>query len=126
MTAFDKAFIKAFTDAPAHPAAAPQQVPPPHAGQEKPARRGRLGGSPARSQKLGLPQSIPLKPSPPPRPLSSFSAQPRIQESWRALLEVDRFQWPNMCERLVAHRPTFTCRRLRARPALWRLHCQTV
>jgi Mrp family chromosome partitioning ATPase len=103
MTTFDKAFIKAFTDAPPHPAAASQQAaPPPHAGQDKPPRRARLGGSSMRVSEMGVPQAAPRKPSPPPRPLSSFSAQPRIQESWRALLEVDRFQWPATCDQLLS------------------------
>jgi Mrp family chromosome partitioning ATPase len=101
MTPFDKAFIKAFTDAPAHPAATPEQVAPaPHAGQEKPPRR-RLGGQSARATEMGIAQTAPPKPSPPPRPLSTFSAQPRVQQSWRAMLEVDRFQWPTTCSRLL-------------------------
>lgn len=100
MTSFDKAFIKAFTDNP-H-TAREQAVAPPHAGHERPAARARLGGSPARSSEMGLPTRSEVKPSTPPRPLSSFAAQPKLQDSWRALLEIDRLPWPPVCDQLVS------------------------
>jgi Mrp family chromosome partitioning ATPase len=97
MTSFDKAFIKAFD----HPHTAREQaVAPPHAGPERSART-RLGGSPARASEMGVHTPSELRPSAPPRPLSSFTARPKLQDSWRALLEVDRLPWPAVCEQLL-------------------------
>ena len=101
MTTFDKAFIKAFTDTSA-PAAGPERtIAPPHA----PVRpsRARLGGMPARAGELGEPtQRETITNSPPPRPLSSFTPQPKLHDACRALLEVDRFDWPASVRDLLA------------------------
>ena len=102
MTTFDRAFIKAFTETPAHPGAPPAKaVAPPHVPQTKSAPA-RLGGSPARASELGEPAPRPTKTAPPPQPLSSFTPQPKLHDGCRALLEVDRFHWPTAVEELLA------------------------
>ncbi len=105
MTTFDRAFIKAFTDAPVHPAVGPTEaVTPPHVAQVQPARV-RLGGSPARASEVGE-STRRENLVPPPRPLSSFTPQPKLQDSCRALLEVDRFAWPTATLDLLARART--------------------
>ncbi len=101
MTTFDRAFIKAFTDTPDQTAAPERGIAPPHA----PTRptRARLGGTPARAGELGeSAQRATITTAPPPRPLSSFAPQPKLQDPCRALLEVDRFDWPESIQELLA------------------------
>jgi Mrp family chromosome partitioning ATPase len=101
MTTFDRAFIKAFTDTPDQASAPERAIAPPHA----PARptRARLGGTPARATELGEPTPrAPIATGSSARPLSSFAPQPKLQDPCRALLEVDRFDWPAPVRDLLA------------------------
>lgn len=109
MTSFDKSFIKAFTDQPhtAEPsgraalaaptvAAAEPHIAP--ATMAAPSRERRLAGASARLDEAPAARrdtSESLK------PLSSYQPRPKVHDSWRAMLEVDRFAWPASCEELL-------------------------
>lgn len=86
MTTLDRAFIKAF--APSTPAAT--------AGAEKPAEAPR----PQQAAESKPPTAAPEALSPP-LPLSSFAPPPPVNDSFRALLEIDRAAWPPACSELL-------------------------
>jgi Mrp family chromosome partitioning ATPase len=99
MTSFDKSFIKAFTDQPHVLEPSSRASAPPHivAPSPAPARERRLSGAATR-----------VEDQPPARrdtseslPLSSYTPRPKVHDSWRAMLEVDRFPWPACCEELL-------------------------
>jgi Mrp family chromosome partitioning ATPase len=99
MTSFDKSFIKAFTDTshapdPGSRASTPHIAPSP---APAPPRERRLSGA-----------TKPVEEHHPARrdtsdslPLSSYTPRPKVHDSWRAMLEVDRFPWPACCEELL-------------------------
>jgi Mrp family chromosome partitioning ATPase len=103
MTTFDRAFIKAFEDnVPPQSAArrdAPQAPRPPRTAAPPPlVNRSPLqnfevcGESPAGEFDMTL-------------PLSSFAARPKIHDSCRALLEIDRAAWPQAANDLLGCAP---------------------
>jgi len=92
MTTFDRAFIKAFTDTPEQPTGATARpIAAPHtAGDREP--------QPLKASRMRETQTPPMRPSAgPPRPLSTFASQAKVHDACRALLEVDRLQWPTAC-----------------------------
>ncbi len=99
MTTLDRAFIKAFTDEP-HTSGADMPGAGPHAVHDSPV--------PEPAVAIATVPADEAEPAPPasrkspPRPLSSFSAQPKVHDSCQALLEVDRLDWPAACRDLLA------------------------
>jgi Mrp family chromosome partitioning ATPase len=105
MTSFDKSFIKAFTDqshttAPVGqdgftarlPAAAPHITAPAATWRDSRPVEMDIHVDDAHSARRDASET---------RPLSSYTPRPKVHDSWRAMLEVDRFPWPATCEELL-------------------------
>ncbi|HEX3728104.1 MAG TPA: hypothetical protein VHV08_17755 [Pirellulales bacterium] len=102
MTKLDRAFIKAYTEPPAVTLPRPRKVE-----QAMIAHDARLhagGEQIARPRARVAPQTSPghVGRSEAMAPLSTFAAPAKLEESFRASLEVDRLDWPAACQQLVA------------------------
>lgn len=108
MTLLDRAFIKAFTDTAAHPAA-PHATPiarrPPEAPRPSIVKStNRPAHAAASPFAVVLPEeSALLEPDArnPTLPLSSFAPPIKVDDACRALLEIDRAAWPEACGDLL-------------------------
>jgi Mrp family chromosome partitioning ATPase len=101
MTTLDRAFIRAFDPSPDSDSQATPVAPPHAAPRTAPAV---VSSAPA-SVSVAEPGPSAMrqrKPLAPPRPLSSFAPQPKVHDACRALLEVDRLEWPAACLELIA------------------------
>jgi Mrp family chromosome partitioning ATPase len=102
MTTFDRAFMKAYSESKPRVASANREAAgPAHGTQHHPTASGAAqpmlatrGATTAQS-----PSSIRTA------PLSTFAEAPHIDESSRALLEVDHLAWPEACDDLLARAP---------------------
>jgi Mrp family chromosome partitioning ATPase len=98
MTTLDRAFIKAFA-ASAPPALAEDKTAVPLRSSNATETK-RAPGAPKAfdAADSSAPAPDPLSP---PLPLSSFARQPQVQDSFRALLEIDRAAFPAACGELL-------------------------
>src|SRR5690606_4424363 len=97
MTSFDKSFIKAFTDPPHAAEASTRAAGAPHIAASAVRERRPIGtalrAEEAQPARRDTNESL--------QPLSSYTPRPKVHDSWRAMLEVDRFPWPACCEELL-------------------------
>jgi Mrp family chromosome partitioning ATPase len=106
MTALDRAFIKAYADVTPRPADAGPSAEAPRptiAGETSAAETGRPapGAAAAAIDHLEPPDLSESDARSSPLPLSSFASQPKVDDSFRALLEIDRAEWPTACGDLL-------------------------
>ncbi len=99
MTTFDRAFIKAFTDTP-HTGGTDRSAAGPRAAHQRPSPE--PVADVVSIADVEKPHVASHKSAMPPRPLSSFAAQPKVHDACQALLEVDRLEWPAVCRELLS------------------------